>query len=87
MSDMDTLEKIREEVGDLIVAEEPASKSWYKTGTPDIPVVSEIKEIAPLSKHSSVIANLKANNQVQVYAKPEDAEKARDKINEVLRKK
>jgi hypothetical protein len=56
-----------------------------KTGTPDIPVVGERKEIAPLSKRSNVLANLKANNQVQVYARPENAEKARNRI-EALRK-
>ena len=68
------------------MTEEPASKaSWYKTGTPDVPVVNERKEIAPLSEHSSVLANLKANNQVRVYALPENAEKARN-IIEVLRK-
>jgi len=86
LQDLDCLRKIRDELGDLVAAEEPASKSWYKTGTPDIPVVSERKEIAPLSKHSSVLANLKANNQVQVYAKPENAERARNKVNEILRK-
>jgi uncharacterized protein len=85
LPDLQTLERIRSSLGDLVAAEEPASKSWYKTGTPDIPVVSETKKIAPLSKYSSVLANLKANNQVLVYARPESAEEARNKVNEVLK--
>ncbi len=70
----------------MIVTEEPASKNWYKTGTPDIPVISDIDEktVRPLSQHSNVVANLKANNQVFLYVKPEDVTKCRKIVSEVM---
>jgi HD superfamily phosphohydrolase len=85
LSDMKMLQIVKESLGDLIAAEESASKSWYKTGAPDIPVVSETGEIKPLSKHSSVLSGLKSSNQVLLYARPECASKARSKIAEVLK--
>ena len=85
LADLEFLSKVKEALGDLIVAEESASKSWYKTGTPDIPVIRETKKIEPLSNLSSVLAGLKANNQVLLYSRPENAEEARRKIDEVLK--
>jgi len=32
--------KMKEKIGSMLVAEESAAKSWYKTGPPDIPVIS-----------------------------------------------
>ena len=77
--DLTDLERIRATLGALLVAEESASKSWYKTGKTDTPVFSEIrdKKIAPLSRYSSVIANMKSNSQVLLYVRPEDVETAR----------
>jgi len=86
LSDMDELKLVKEKLGTLVAAEEPASKSWYKTGTPDIRVVSETKGPRPLSSYSTVLANLKANNQVLLYVRPEHADDARKKLNEVLKK-
>jgi HD superfamily phosphohydrolase len=86
LSDMDELKLVKEKLGTLVAAEEPASKSWYKTGTPDIRVVSATKGPLPLSKYSSVLANLKANNQVLLYVRPEHADDARKKLSEVLKK-
>jgi len=84
--DLDQLQTVREKLGKLLVAEEPASKSWYKTGMPDIPVVNDIDEktVRPLSEHSNVVANLKANNQVFLYTKPEDVPKAKKIVGEVM---
>jgi len=84
--DLDELKVVKEQLGDLVAAEESASKSWYKTGTPDIRVISQTKGPSPLSKYSSVLANLKANNQVLLYVHPEQAEQARKKISEVVEK-
>jgi len=84
LSDMETLERVRKSLGGLRAAEGSAEKSWYKTGDPDIPVISDNGKIKPLSAYSSMLANMKANNQIRVYAKPEDAEQARTKVNEVL---
>jgi uncharacterized protein len=86
LADMDELKLVKEKLGALIVAEESASKSWYKTGTPDIRVIGETKGPSPLSKYSSVLANLKANNQVLLYVRPEHSGDARKKLNEVLKK-
>jgi HD superfamily phosphohydrolase len=84
--DMDELKSVKEKLGALVAAEEAASKSWYKTGTPDIRVVSETKSPQPLSKYSTVLANLKSNNQVLLYVCLEHADDARKKLNEVLKK-
>ncbi len=85
LADLEFLSRVKEALGNLIVAEESASKSWYKTGTPDIPVIRETKKIEPLSSLSSVLAGLKANNQVLLYSRPENAEEARRRIDEVLK--
>jgi uncharacterized protein len=83
--DLALLEAVKESLGKLVAANEPASKSWYKTGTPDIPVVDDIdeKSVSPLSEKSNVVANLKANNQVFLYVRPQDAEEGRRIVNEV----
>ena len=84
-ADLVTLDEVRKKLGDLIVAEEDAAKSWYKLGVPDIPVVSDFdaKSVYPLSKFSNVVSNMRANNQVLLYVKPEDADKAREIVREV----
>lgn len=81
------LENVKRKLRTVLAAEESASKSWYKTGVPDIPVVSDIDErtVKPLSKYSRVVAALKANNQVFLYVKPEDVENAKKKIIEVMK--
>jgi len=83
-ADLALLESVRKELGELVVAEEEAAKSWYKTGWPDIQVVSNTdpKIVHPLSRFSNIVSNMKANNQVLLYARPEDAQKA----NEIVRK-
>lgn len=85
--DLEELKKVRAELGDLIRAEEPAEKSWYKIGSADIPVISETKtpRVQPLSAHSLVVANLKPIRKVMLYARPEDAEQARAKIANLAR--
>jgi HD superfamily phosphohydrolase len=84
--DLALCEEIRKRLGSLIVGEAEAGKSWYKTGRPDIPVVSSVdpNSVLPLSKFSNVVLNMRANNQVLLYVKPEDAEKANQTVREVL---
>lgn len=83
--DLAYTDKVKEKLGKLIVSDEEASKSWYKTGPPDIPIVSDFdpKEVSPLSKFSKVVANMGANNQILIYVRPEDAEKANKIVREV----
>lgn len=73
--DVEELERVKQALGGLLVAEESASRSWYKTGHTDISVVSNLKreKVSPLSSYSNPIGNLKSNNQVLLYARPEDA--------------
>lgn len=85
-TDLTKLEKVKKAIGPLLVAEESAAKSWYKTDKADIPVVGQAAKLAPLSSFSSVLANLKKSNQILLYAKSEDADAARRKVEEVLRK-
>jgi hypothetical protein len=73
----------------MLVAEESASKNWYKTGKTDIPVFSDSRDrrVAPLSRYSSMIANMKSNSQVLLYAKPENATAAKAVVGKVLGKR
>ena len=84
-ADVAYLEKLKAKLGDRIVSEEEAAKSWYKTGSPDIPVVSDVdpKTVLPLSKFSNMVRSMKANNQILLYVKPEDAEFANAIVREV----
>lgn len=68
------------------MAEEESSKSWYKTGRPDIPVVSSVdpETVLPLSKFSPVVLNMKPSNQVLLYVLPGQAEKANEIVRRVL---
>lgn len=86
--DVEQLQEMKLKLGALVVAEEPAEKSWYKTGPLDIPVLGDIGTniVSPLSKHSSVVANMKPNNQVFLYVKPEDVQRAKQIVDEVLKK-
>ncbi len=84
--DIGQLQRAKEKLGKLLVAEELASKSWYKTGMPDIPVVSDIdNKMRPLSKYSSVVANLRANNQTFLYVRSEDVPECKQIVGEVMK--
>lgn len=79
------LDKIRDGLGDMVVAEEEASKSWYKTGAVDIQIVNEVdpSNVLPLSEYSRVVKNLAPISQVLLYVKPEHAEHANKIVREV----
>jgi uncharacterized protein len=83
------LGRIRAELGTMLVAEESAGKNWYKTGMTDIPIFSDTRDklVAPLSRYSSVIANMKSNNQVLLYARPENVTAAKEAVGRVLGKR
>ena len=83
------LRAIRNTLGDLIVYEAESSTSAYKLQLPDISVVSEdgLKRVKALSDMSLVVKSLtqKPLLVVRLYSKPELADTARTKI-ENLRK-
>ena len=82
-SDLEMLNQVKTELGDLVVAESFASRSWYKTGDPDIAVFdgADKRQVAPLSKYSSVVKGLLGNNQVKLFSRPEKAREARKKAD------
>ena len=85
-ADLGLFENIKKKLGDLVVAEEESAKSWYKTGRPDIPVVSNVDPgtVLPLSRYSHVVLNMKANNRVLLYVRPDQSEKANEMVRGVL---
>lgn len=85
IKDAEKLQKARELLGDLLAAEMPAEKSWYKMEKSDIPVLADNESIGtlPLSEHSSVVRNLGKNNQILLYCKPENRERAKFALKEL----
>lgn len=84
--DLQELERLKDALGDLLVAEESADKSWYRTGATDIPVISSSKpqSVSPLSSYSTPIASLKSNDQVLLYVRPEDVPAASTIVERTL---
>jgi hypothetical protein len=76
---MKRLQDMKSALAQWIAAEMSATKSWYKTGPSDILVSSEAEDnrVEFLSMHSAVIGSLKANGQILLYVRPEDAPAAR----------
>jgi hypothetical protein len=85
-NEVELLQKLRKKLGKLVSAEAAAGKSWYETGLPDIPVVDDHNpaDVKPLSKYSSVVRGLKANNQVLLYVTRENFDLAECKVREVI---
>ncbi len=83
--DLELLEKIRKRLGHLVVAEESASKSWYKKGPTDIPVVDDHHptDVRPLSKYSNVVRGMSSINQTLLYVAPEKLALAENRVREV----
>jgi uncharacterized protein len=83
--EMVELERIRSGLGAMLVAEESAGKNWYKTGKTDIAVFSDARDrpVKPLSEYSSVIGNMKSNNQILLYVKPEDVKASKEVIKKL----
>lgn len=77
--DLINLERVRAELGAIVKAEQRAEKSWYKVGTPDIPVRSDNpgRPVRPLSAFSSMLAHLSPSGLVILYCKKEDVDRAR----------
>ncbi|MFI5421489.1 MAG: HD domain-containing protein [Nitrososphaerales archaeon] len=86
VANLSLIDEVKSRLGDLVAAEEESSKSWYKTGAPDIPVVNDIDPgtVLPLSRYSNVVLNMKPTNQVFLYVRPEQSEKAGEIVKGVL---
>ena len=83
--DLERLVKWRTALDDLLVAEIPAEKSWYKTGPADVQVLTETPRLAvkPLSDYSSVVKNIQPVRQVRLYARPERRDEARSRLRDI----
>ncbi len=84
--DFARLENVKRKLGDLLAADEPASKSWYKKGIADIPILSDIRqnEVLPLSRYSKAIERMQGNNETFLYVRPEQRDEARKRIERFL---
>jgi HD superfamily phosphohydrolase len=82
--DLEKLARWRAALGDLVAAEIPAEKSWYRTGPFDIPIVSENdrRTVRPLSDYSSIVANMKPVQLIRLYVRNEDRDVAEGRIKE-----
>jgi len=80
--DLNELKQAREALGDLLQAEELAQTSTYKTGVPDIPVVSNNPDetIKPLSEVSSLVRGLQPVGKVMLYCRKEDVTEAKRRM-------
>lgn len=86
-ADRERLARVRESLGDLLAAEMPAGKSWYKRDDSDIAVHRKQdgqRKVAPLSEYSNVARHLGKNNQILLYCRPEHKEEAAKKIEEAI---
>jgi HD superfamily phosphohydrolase len=83
------LDRVRQKLGSLLVAEERADKSWYKLGQTDIPIVSDNPGAAvePLSKYSSFVQRLRPIGKVMLFSTKENVDQARALIKKALERK
>jgi uncharacterized protein len=83
--DLERLEKWRRALGDLLAAEIPAEKSWYKTGPADVQILTEApkQQVKPLSDYSSVVKKIQPVREVRLYARPESRDEARLRVEDI----
>lgn len=84
--DRSELARVKDHLGDLIAAEMPAEKSWYKLDATDIAVYDREgqKTVAPLSEYSHVVRNLAKNDQLLLYCRLENRKEAILKVKEAI---
>ena len=83
VQDEERLEKIKEALGELLVAEDTAGSSWYKRGSSDIPILDDSGQVRPLSHHSPIVEKIENNRQVRLYSTKEDLVKAKRIVSRV----
>lgn len=63
-------EEVKKAIGDLVVHEATAGKTWYKLEDNDVPVLSASRSkgrVRPLSHHSALVGSLKPIAQLRLY--------------------
>jgi HD superfamily phosphohydrolase len=83
------LERWRKALGELLAAELPSNRSWYKVDDTDIAVVSEDgrNTVAPLSFLSPIVRKMGQMRQVRLYVRNEDRKEAERRLAKVERKR
>jgi uncharacterized protein len=83
--DGERLDHWRKALGNLLKAEVPAEKSWYKVGPTDIPVITEERSprVIPLSELSSTVRNIDPVHQIRLYVRGEDRDEAATKLDAI----
>jgi HD superfamily phosphohydrolase len=83
------LNRWRKQLAEVLVADIPSERSWYKVDNTDIPVVTEDAKrvVRPLSYYSPIVKKMEAMRQVRLYVKPEDREKAEQLLAKLERRK
>ena len=79
--------RVLKRLGELVVGERSAEKSWYKVDTTDIPVLymkGTTPDVRPLSQISRIVKSIeKSSGDILLYVKPEDVPRAIELIDEV----
>jgi uncharacterized protein len=83
--DLAKLDRVRFALGAIMQAEQKAEKSWYKVGSPDIPVRGDNpgRPVLPLSSFSGMLAQLRPSEMVMLYCSKEDAPRARHMVESI----
>lgn len=83
--ELSKLDRVREALNPMVQAVQKAESSWYKVGTPDIPVRSDNpdRSVRPLSSFSGMLAHLRPSRMVMLYCRKEDADRARQIVEKI----
>jgi hypothetical protein len=76
------LRRWRHALGDLLAAELPSSRSWYKLDDTDIPIVSDDGRgrVTRLSLLSPIVKRMGQMRQVRLYTRAEDRREAERRL-------
>ena len=79
--DRKRLDRWRDALGELLVSEEHADKSWYKIEK-DIPILceEEYPKVRLLSRFSSFVSKIESIKQIKLYVKKEDKDEANRRL-------
>lgn len=72
-------------LGDLVAARCEASKSWYRVGSPDLLIFSEMeRRVRPLSMCSTIVGRMQASRRTRLYTQPENRRKAETRLEGII---
>ena len=82
-NDDQELDEIKDLLGDLLAAEIPAGKSWYKLHDADLLISMSNPQSGskPLSSCSTIVGNMKPSRCTRLYVRSEGRDEARRRLN------